>query len=225
VIADDAPISWKTYGHKIVRDRVAAWQLGVGFQTLTVADRLALEAVLTRWLGAAGVAPYDELLANSEGAGLGWVFPQRQRRLYFLLDGTADVPDTVLGARHQRDLAEISHPEFLLGYTFHGAALVERKTYYYPHREHWPGVLDAHAPDVRRCQALASAALRLAVVVSPEGATRLQFDVSPRHRGEALRELGNNAAVALAHRCAALVPPLVLDTVAVTSDGAGLYFD
>lgn len=222
VIGDDAPISWKTYGHKIVGDRVAAWQLGIGFQTLLPDDVQWLEIVLAHWLGGAGMSPYRELLTRSQGAGLGWVSPYGQRRLYFLFE---HAPDAITGARHERHLAEISLPEFLLGYTFQGSTLVESKTYYYPHRSHWPRLLDAYAPDPRRCQALASEALRLALVVSGQGHPRLQFDISPRHRHRALCALVSPAAVELAGRCAALRPPLALDTIGVTSESASLYFD
>jgi hypothetical protein len=224
-IADEAPISWKTFGHKIARNRIAGWQLGIGFQTLAPDDRQSLVAVLARWLGESCLSPYRELLAGSQGAGLGWVFPQQQRRLYFFCDGSSNIADELRVARHQHHLAEISFPEFLLGYTFRGSMLVERKTYYYPLRPQWQDVIDRYAPDSSRCQALASFALRLAVVVSPEGDPRLQFDISPRHRNEALRALNSPAAAGLARACAALVPPLGLDTIAVTSDGAGLYFD
>jgi hypothetical protein len=224
-IADEAPISWKTYGHKIANNRVAGWQLGIGFQTLMPDDRRSVLDVLARWLGASCLSPYRELLARSQGAGLGWVFPQQQRRLYFLCDGSRNTAGELLDARHRPHLAEISLPEFLLGYTFHGSTLAERKTYYYPLRSQWQGVIRRYAHDLPRCQALSSLALRLALVVSHEGEPRLQFDISPRHRNKALWALNSSAGVDLARACAALVPALGLDTIAVTRDGAGLYFD
>lgn len=221
-IADDAPISWKTYGHKIVGDRIVAWQLGIGFETLAHDDVRALETVLARWLGTDSLTPYRDLLTSSQGAGLGWVFPAGQRRLYFLF---AQSPGTVAQAIHHPGLAPISRPEILVGYTFDDSHLVESKVYYYPLRSHWEPLLETYAADRQQARALAAESIRLAVVVSREGEPRLQFDISPQRRRQALAALGKPAGIELAGRCARLVPPLSLDTIGVTAGGASLYFD
>jgi len=218
--AGEHPISWKTYGHKIEGDRIVAFQLGLGFQSMTPSDVEAIEAVLGSWLGASSLSPYCDLLARSRGAGLGWVFPQGQRRLYFFFEG----PDGGVELRHQRHLAELCLPEFILGYTFDGSTLVESKTYHYPHRPHWPRLLQAYSPDREQCLALAANAHRLALVVSREGAPRLQFDVSHRTRTATLHALGSPTALEIARRCEEIFPPLQLDTVAMTRAGSCLYF-
>lgn len=219
--ADHLPISWKTYGHKIAGGRVQAFQLGLGFQALGSADMDAIEAVLENWLGSSALSEYRGLLGRSQGAGLGWVFPTDERRFYCFFDE----PNPTRDARHRPDLAELCLPEFILGWTFQGSGLIESKTYYFPLRTHWTRLLKEYLSDAERGEALAANAVRLALVVSREDAPRLQFDVAERCQSAMLRTLGNVAAIGLSRRCAEIVPPLQLDTVAVTARGLGVYFD